>query len=194
MNDATGPWRNSGTRYGRVAMALHWLVAGLVFWQVWLGLTAADLPIGIERLKVLARHKSVGFLILSLMLLRLVWRWWSPPPALPAGPRWEQLGARLSHGLLYLLLISLPLLGWASSSAAHLTVSVFGLFQLPDLLAPDRALARQLVEWHEALAWVLMAVLTVHIAAALWHHLWRRDTVLRRMLPFVRVRPEEFSE
>lgn len=194
MNRVARRWRNSDRRYGWIAMALHWTVAALLGWQLWLGLSAADLSIGIERLKLLGRHKSLGFVILVLMLLRLSWRWWTPPPAPPPGPRWQTTAAKLSHGLLYLLLIIMPLIGWASSSAAHLTISVFGWFQLPDLLAPNRSLAHQLVEWHETLAWMLMAVLLVHIAAALWHQLWRRDTVLRRMLPFTRIPPEESTE
>jgi cytochrome b561 len=181
------PVRNTAHRYGVVAQLLHWLVVALVAIQVALGMTAADLPISPTRLALLARHKSVGFLILGLMVMRFAWRLYSPPPPLPATmPEWQQSAARVSHGLLYATLFTMPLVGWASSSAANLTVSVFGWFQLPNLTTPDKDLAQTLIFTHVVMSRVLLATIILHVGAALWHHFVAKDDVLKRMLPYFR--------
>ena len=177
--------RNTEHRYGIIAQLLHWSVVALVATQFVLGVWAHSLPFSPTRLALLAWHKSFGFLILGVLLLRLLWRQLSPPPPLPATmPPWQQRAAKLSHGLFYVILIAMPLVGWASSSASNLTVSVFGWFELPTLLAPDKALARQLITTHVVMSWVLLANIVVHAGAALWHHFHDKDDVLKRMLPF----------
>jgi len=177
-------FRNTERRYGIVAQLLHWVVVALVAIQFALGITAHNLPFSPTKLGVLAWHKSFGLLILGLIVLRLGWRLYSPPPTLPATmPSWQQYAARLSHGLFYVLLLTMPLVGWASSSAANLTVSVFGWFQLPNLTAPDKELAKTLVSTHIVMSWILLANIVLHASAALWHHLVNKDDVLRRMLP-----------
>lgn len=182
---ASMPVRNTARRYGMVAQLLHWVVVALVATQFALGITAHNLPFSPTKLGLLAWHKSFGLLILMLIVLRFAWRWYTPPPPLPATmPTWQQKAARISHGLFYVLLLSMPLVGWASSSAANLTVSVFGWFQLPDLTPPNKALAKALVSIHIAMAWVLLANIVIHASAALWHHFVQKDEVLRRMLPF----------
>jgi cytochrome b561 len=170
--------------YGAIAQGFHWLTVVLVVAQCWLGIAAHGLPISPARLALLAWHKSLGLSILALVLLRLAWRQLSPPPPLPDGmPAAERVAAQLSHGLLYLLLMMLPLLGWLSSSAAGLTVSIYGWFELPTLIGADRSLARLLVDVHIVLAWTLLALIGVHVAAALRHHFILRDGVMLQMLP-----------
>jgi cytochrome b561 len=183
------PFRNTESRYGVVAQSLHWLIVILVAVQFMLGITAHDLPISLERLVLLTRHKAFGMTILMLMLLRLAWRLYSASPALPAGmDRLQRRLAELSHVLLYILLLTMPVVGWLSSSASNLTVSWFGLFHFPNLVSPDPALAKSMKALHIALAWVLLALISVHAAAALWHQFVRKDGVLMRMLPH---RPHE---
>lgn len=178
------PLRNTPSRYGVVAQSLHWLIVLLVAIQFVLGVTAHDLPISLERLVLLTRHKAFGMTILMLILLRLAWRLYSPPPALPAGmARLQQRLAELSHILLYILLLTMPVIGWLSSSASNLTVSWFGLFHFPNLVGPDPALAKSMKALHIGMAWVLLALISVHAAAALWHQFIRKDGVLLRMLP-----------
>ena len=178
------PWRNTPERYGAVAQLLHWTVVALVITQFVLGFTAADMPISLQRLVLLARHKSFGMTILALVLLRLLWRWLSPPPALPQGmPSMQKLAAHGSHALLYLLLVAMPIVGWITSSASHLTVSWFGLFAFPNLVGPDPGLAKLAKATHEAMAWALLVIASLHALAALWHHFVQKDNVLRRMLP-----------
>ena len=83
------PARNSNLRYGYVAQTLHWVIVGLLIVQVTLGKIADGLPLGFEKLVILARHKSFGITILGLAVIRLAWRWISRPPPLPPMPRWQ---------------------------------------------------------------------------------------------------------
>ena len=178
------PLRNTPERYGAVAQLFHWSIVLLVLAQFALGLTAHPMPVSLMRLKLLTWHKSIGVTVFVLVLLRLAWRAYSPPPLLPAGMSSLQHGlARFGHGFLYLLLLTMPVVGWISSSASNLTVKWFFLVTLPDLVRPDPALADLAKELHIALSWLLLATVIGHVGAAFWHELVRKDNVLRRMLP-----------
>ena len=166
-----------------MAQFLHWAVVGLLAIQIPLGKIAHELPVGLERLAMMSRHKSVGITILALALLRLAWRWFERPPPPPPMPRWQAIASRLNHGALYLLLFALPLSGWLMSSAAARPVSWFGLVQLPDFVAPDPGLKEVFEEVHEVLVNVLLALVILHVAAALKHQFIDRDGLLFRMLP-----------
>lgn len=173
--------------YGAVAQLFHWGIAILILVQIPLGIYGAGLQTGFDKLVLLARHKSIGVTVFVLVVLRLAWRWSHPPPPLPEGMRpVERLAARASHSLLYLLLLALPLSGWLFSSASGVAVSWFGWFALPDLVTTSKPLAHDLARIHAMLSILLAALLLVHIAAALWHHFVRRDSVLLRMSPFGR--------
>jgi len=176
--------RNTHEYYGAIAQALHWAIVALVAVQVVLGFTGADLPVGMERLITLSRHKSLGMTIFALMAVRLAWRLINPVPALPIQlPRTEQRLAHGTHWLLYGLLLVMPVAGWISSSASNLTVSWFGVFTFPDLVDTDKALAITAKAWHRGMAWVLLATISLHALAALRHHFVLKDSVLLRMLP-----------
>jgi cytochrome b561 len=176
--------KNDQSRYGAIAKAFHWAIVALVITQFILANQAHDLPAGLEKLQVLARHKSVGITIFALAVLRLLWRLFNPVPAYPAAmPRWQHLAARSSHFLLYALLLVLPILGWLMSSARNFPVSWFGIVTLPDLIRPNEAAFHFLHEAHETLAKVLFVLALIHAAAALKHHFIDKDDVLRRMLP-----------
>lgn len=172
-------------RYGWLAKLFHWLIVFLVIGQFVLANIADNLPLGLRKVEVLGRHKSFGITILVLAILRLGWRYLSPPPPLPAHMKgWERSAAHVSHFLLYALLFAVPLAGWTMSSARNFPVSWFGLVQLPDFVSPSDALFRAAHEAHEFLAISLAVVATLHLLAALKHHFFDKDTVLRRMLPF----------
>lgn len=184
--------RNTQEYYGAVAQTLHWAIVALVAVQVVLGITGAGLPVGMERLITLSRHKSLGMTIFALMAARLAWRLVNPVPALPAQlPRVEQRLARCAHWLLYGLLLAMPVAGWISSSASNLTVSWFGLFTFPDLVETDKALAVSAKAWHRGMAWLLIAMVSLHALAALRHHFVLKDSVLLRMLPLGHKTPGE---
>ena len=177
------PARNSLVRYGYVAQTLHWVIVALLVIQVTLGKIADGLPVGLERLVVMSRHKSFGITILALAVVRLAWRWIDRPPPLPAMPAWQRRAAHGSHFMLYALLFALPLTGWLMSSAANRPVSWFGLMQLPDFVAPDKGLQELFHDAHHFLIWTLLALASLHVAAALKHQLIDRDGLLFRMLP-----------
>src|SRR5215475_6144957 len=179
--------RNTEHRWGALAQLFHWLIVVLVIVQVTLASLADELPPSAKKLALLARHKSVGITILMLVILRLLWRSLNLTPLLPGTLKpYERFLARFTHAALYVLLFAMPLTGWMMSSARSFPVSWFNLFQLPDLVAPNRALYQFLHETHENLAWALVAVATLHVLAALKHHFFLKDDVLRRMLPFTR--------
>jgi cytochrome b561 len=179
------PSRTSPTRYSAVAQAFHWIIAALIVVQFVLGRLQEDLPIGAHKLALLARHKSFGMTVLMLAVLRLLWRLKNPPPALPAGMRpIERRLARATHIAFYVLLFAMPLSGWLMSSAKNYSVSWFGLFTWPNLIAKNETAFALLRSTHDILSGVLFAVAVLHILAALKHHFWHKDDVLLRMLPF----------
>jgi cytochrome b561 len=183
--------RNTRERWGSLAMAFHWAIVILVITQFVLANVAESLPLGVAKLATLARHKSVGITILALALLRLGWRasnrGHNPPLPADLKPH-ERFLAHLTHEGLYLLLFALPLTGWAMSSAKNYPVSWFGIVPLPDLVPTDEGLFAFLQATHGVLAFALAGLATLHILAALLHHFIRKDDVLRRMLPGVRLR------
>jgi cytochrome b561 len=182
--------KNSLERYGVVAQLFHWTIVVLIVTQFVLANKAGNLPLGAAKIATLAQHKSVGMTIFGLAILRLIWRWLNPVPPLPPGtPGWQRVAAHASHWALYGLLLIIPLFGWLMSSARNFSVSWFGIFTFPDLIAPNRPRYEFFHDAHEALATVLFCVAILHIAAALKHHLINRDNVLRRMLP-VKLKPE----
>ena len=175
--------KNTLTRYGALAQLFHWVIVALVITQFVLALRAEGLS-PIKKIGVLATHKSIGITILVLAVLRLAWRLFNPVPLQPRGvPRWQELSAHISHFLLYALLFITPMLGWLMSSARAFSVSWFGLVQLPDLIEPDKLAFERLRDLHVFMAWTLATIAAVHLAAALKHHFFDRDDVLRRMLP-----------
>ncbi|MCK6428387.1 MAG: cytochrome b/b6 domain-containing protein [Burkholderiaceae bacterium] len=177
--------RNSAESYGAVAQVFHWLVAVLVFAQIAIGVYAANLPVSLARLQWLARHKSLGLAVAAIVALRLGWRMFDRLPALPdCMPLWERRAALATHRLLYLLLLLAPLAGLLYASAAGLSVNWFGLFQVPDFVAKDRALAALFRALHIALVAALALLVALHVGAALRHAFWRRDGVIYRMLPW----------
>jgi cytochrome b561/polyisoprenoid-binding protein YceI len=180
--------RNTSARWGAVSQLLHWLIVALIAIQATLGLTGRLLPLGVEKLAMLARHKSIGITILGLAALRLLWRWLNPTPPLPANltPR-ERFLARFTHATLYALLFAMPLTGWIMSSARGFPVSWFNLYQLPDLVPKSQALYDAMVATHAALAIALALTVALHMAGAFKHHFILKDDTLRRMLPFGRI-------
>lgn len=137
-----------------------------------------------ERRFLLHLHQEAGLVVLVLTLMRLMWRPLSRSrSARTKAPPAMRLGAAVVHASLYLTLPALTILGWLTSDASGHRLRVFD-FELPALIGRDRDLGDRLQEWHNNLAWLLLALVSAHIAAALWHHFWLRDGILRRMAPF----------
>jgi cytochrome b561 len=176
----------TATRYTRVAIALHWLVALLIFAAFPLGLYMHDLPLSPRKLQLYSYHKWIGICVLLLLVVRMAWRaTHRPPPLLPGMPRWQELVAHGVHHGLYLLMLAVPLSGWLMSSALGFPVVLFGKLPLPDLIGKDKVLGEALKEVHETLNYGLLLLVLAHVAGALKHHLIDRDGTLARMLPFL---------
>jgi cytochrome b561 len=177
-------WRNSPERWGAIAQLLHWGIAVMVIGLAIVGLTMDELPNSPTKMQVYALHKSTGLTVLVLVVLRLIWRLVDRrPPYPPTMARWQQQLAALTHGLLYALLLSMPLSGWLYNSASNFPLRWFGLFPVPSLSGPDRELKHFAHEVHETGFYVLAALFALHVGAALLHHYRYRDATLVRMLP-----------
>ncbi len=178
-------------RYSAVAIGLHWLVFALIISNWSLGPYMVELPLSPQKLKYFSWHKWIGVTIFLLAVIRVAWRLSHPPPPLPASvPFWQCRAAHVSHLLLYLLILVIPISGWLYSSASGVPTVYLGWVQLPDLVGKDKALAALLKQTHIFLNMMLFAIVCVHVAAAFKHHFLDRDEVLARMLPFVRTRGE----
>lgn len=173
----------SVTSYDATSKMLHWLIAALAFSQLALG-KFFDVDAE-ESAGVFTWHTTLGLLVLVLMLARVGWRLShaAPPPPANAPPWQNKLGAAM-HGLLYVLLLVLPLSGWLLASAEGDAVSFIGLFDIPALPVPAGEEAEDfLEETHELLGNALLVLAGLHVLAGLKHHYVDRDDVLRRMLP-----------
>ena len=187
---------NSETRYGAVAMALHWLIAIAIITLLAVGKYMVDLPNeDPNKFMLFQLHKSSGLAVLVLSVARIVWRLINVVPPLPAAtPAWQAWAAGGSHLLFYALIIIIPLSGWAVASASPLGIPIiwFGLFEVPYLPGlqglPDQKDTEEFYEGiHELLGNLMILLVIVHVLAALKHQFWDRDTILRRMLPFTKV-------
>ncbi|MDR3440155.1 cytochrome b [Telmatospirillum sp.] len=183
---------SSQLRYDGVAIALHWLTALFIVGLLAVGLIMTDLPKGSAlQFSFFQLHKSMGITVLGLTILRLAWRLAHRPPDLPETmTSWEKTAAHAGHLGLYALLFGLPLSGWAlvSASPRNIPTMLYGVVPWPHLpilstLTDKKPVAEAIEDLHSAAAWILMALLVVHVGAALWHHFARKDDVLRRMLP-----------
>ncbi|MBP6010991.1 MAG: cytochrome b [Alphaproteobacteria bacterium] len=183
---------NSETRYGTVAMILHWLIAFAIISLLIIGKYMHGLPNSDpDKFALYQAHKSFGITVLVLTLLRILWRFMNKVPPMPAGMQaWQRFGAHASHVLLYVLALAIPLSGWAMVSASPLGIPTiwFGVAEVPHLpITPSEEGHEQFEEAHELLGNLMILLLIAHVVAALKHHFWDRDTVLRRMLPFTKV-------
>ena len=173
-------------RYSTVAVILHWGIALAILAQVLL-ITAHEATEGPLSREFVEVHKALGITILLATLFRIIWRLMNPAPPLPADMKpWEKVAARVTHVGFYVLLIFMPLSGWAAMSARGRDISFWGLFNWPLLpIGGGREMARTILERHEMGMKVIYVLVALHVLAALKHHFVDRDGVLRSMLPFL---------
>jgi cytochrome b561 len=174
-------------RYTRVAILLHWLIALMLFGLIGFGLLMTNEAVP-NRFALYQWHKSFGISVLFLSLMRLFWRLGHKPPPMPDGLKeWERLAAKLTHIAFYGLMIGMPLLGWAMVSASKLPIPTQLFYTIPWPNMPgiprDAELEKLFKTLHELGGKLFIALIVLHIGAALKHHFVEKDTVLRRMLP-----------
>ena len=172
------------SRHPPLTIAIHWMTVVAIVVAV----AAMFLRDAIEdrewRQVLLEVHRQLGLLVLlsagARVALRALKGLADHAPDMAAFLRWA---AKAAHVLMYGVLVALPLLGWAVTSAHGVTLTFLGVVPLPKLLSADSELADTLTDYHVWLAWGLLALVMAHVAAAVWHHFGRRDGVLRAMLP-----------
>ncbi|MDE1996727.1 MAG: cytochrome b [Rhizobiaceae bacterium] len=171
------------TRFSGVQRLLHWLMAIAILAMLFIGVGMVSTVVPLY-VPLLQTHKTLGIAVLLLALIRLVVRFISGAPPLPADlPEPMKLAAHLSHVALYALMIGMPLIGWAMLSAAAYPIVLYGGIRLPPILPQNDTLHSLLWTAHHYLALAFFALVLMHLAAALFHGLVRRDGVLDTMLP-----------
>ena len=168
---------------------LHWTIAAFLLIQIPLAWYMIDLPLGPDKFAKYGLHKSFGAVLFTLAVTRLVWAIiGNRPPLPPETKRYEKILAKATQGLLYLLVIIMPVSGWVMSSAANVPVTIFGVIALPNLVEPNEQLMDIMKNVHEMQSIVLLILVSLHFVAGLKHHFVDRNNVLHSMLPFVKKR------
>ena len=170
--------------YDRVLKAVHWstlLLIAAAYIAIWGSSVVASKE---QAAFLMQLHRSLGVTVFVLTLFRLGWRWHARIPSLPADlPAIQKVAARVAEYVLYALLLAQPILGILNINARGRRVDFFFLGELPPIVGPDKVLAKQAIAAHEIVAYVLLTLIALHAAAALFHHYVRRDDVLNAMLP-----------
>ena len=170
------------SKYTAPSRLLHWLMAFIVaalFVTAWVSEDAsADL-----KSTLMGMHKTFGILILGLVVLRILSRLVSPKIEPVKGDRRLQIASHAVHGVLYLLLLVMPLLGWAFVSAKGRAIAFFNVVDLPPLIEKNTEIARTFIEGHELGANILMVLVGAHVVAAVYHQFFLKDKLMERMLP-----------
>jgi cytochrome b561 len=176
-----------GTRtdhYPATSKLLHWLVAICVLITAPVAIAMTSIGEGPTRDTLYNFHKSLGVLIMILMILRLINRLavGAPIPE-PGIERWQKTLSSVVHTSFYVLLLAMPIVGYIANSAYGAPTPFFGLFELPAIVDKNETLATPLFTIHRSVGWLLIVLVLAHVSAALYHHFVRRDRVLQRMLP-----------
>jgi cytochrome b561 len=170
--------------YTATAKSLHWLIVALLIGQFAAAWTMPHIGRNTPVTTLISLHFTFGIVILAVAIVRLAWRLTHGEPEPEAGvPPWQTASARIVHWLLYALLFVLPVLGWINASWRGMPIVMFG-HELPQLVATRAPGWAWSGDVHSLLAnYLLLALVGLHVAAALYHYVIRRDRVLQRMLP-----------
>ena len=174
--------KNTSTTYGLIARLLHWVLAILIITLISVGLYMSELPNSEDKWRMIGMHKATGMLVLSLVIVRVIWRLMNVQPELPKSV--PAILARLAHAnifILYFLMIAMPVSGILGSLSAGYPISFFDLFVIPAFAMKYEVFSSYCWWTHGICAWLLICLIIAHIGAGLYHHFIRKDNVLRRM-------------
>jgi cytochrome b561 len=177
--------RNSSSAWGWLSILLHWLAASLIIFLLVHGWWMTHMTARADRVANYSWHAAVGYDVLVLIVLRLLWRWMNPVPELPRDlTRWERIAASASHFSLYVLMFVATLSGWALAGTGRrsYTQDAFGLNFPLIYQSQDPFMHGLLEDTHKILAYALGALVVVHLLAALRHHFIKRNDILKRMV------------
>lgn len=172
------------SHYRRPARLLHWIMAAIVICMIPIGIAVNYLPWDALQDWLYNLHKSLGIIVLGLVVTRLAYRLTHKPPRLPASlPRYQRLVAEAVHVALYAILLAMPLIGWIGTNAYGEQMTIFWSVPLPTLVGKNPPLSDTLWLAHNVLGLTLGALIVVHAGAALAHRFLFRDEILGRMWP-----------
>lgn len=180
---------NTEQLWGSVTKALHWSIAILIIGNIivaqWISTLDPDIPGDPEMwLFLTPLHKSIGLVALILILFRLAWAFNGTRPGLPDGTsHWQRNLTHAVHGLLYMLMLLVPVIGYATSAAFGAEFKFFGLFIVPNVIPKNETTVTVTYWVHFIGGWMLAGLVALHAIAALWHHFVKKDDTLKRMLP-----------
>jgi cytochrome b561 len=170
-------------QYDTTAKLFHWLIVALLLVQYPIGWFMPDIHKGMKPGAAMTFHISFGIVILTLIVLRLVWRLTHPVAPESSLPRWQRVASEAVHWLLYALVLATTITGWLFASFRGWSISLFFLAPLP-MLSSENASALHVIDgWHQILEWSLLVMIGIHVAAALAHIFIFRDRMMQRMLP-----------
>jgi cytochrome b561 len=184
------PAAASGSHYDPLTQAIHWLSLIAIAIAFVIGVLLDDLPRGPAKTQLVNLHASLGVLVIALTAVRLGWRAFAATPPLLLGPAFMRLAAKAMHLMLYAVILAVPIGGVLMMAAKGRSFDVFGLLAVPPLMATDRAFGESLEETHEFLSYLMLALIGLHSAAAVFHQVILKDGALTRMLPFGRTRKD----
>ncbi len=169
--------------YGTTAKVFHWLIVALLLVQYPIGWFMPDIHRNMKPGAAMTLHISFGMVILVLIVMRFAWRLTHPVAPESSLPGWQRLSSQTVHWLLYVLVLATTFTGWLFASFRGWSISWFFLVPLP-MLASDNAAAGKAIDGlHQAMEWSLLALIGIHVAAALAHIFIYRDRIMQRMLP-----------
>ena len=175
-------YRNTENSYGLVAKVLHWLIFFLILGLLLVGFFMDDISDKALKGQIINLHKLIGITVLGLMIVRAIWALMNPKPLLPINtPVWQRMAERTVHYLIYVALICMPISGWVMSVAAGHPPHFFEtLLTLP--IPENKTLSDAGWTIHQSLAWIIIGLISIHVLAALYHAVIKKDEVLSRML------------
>lgn len=178
--------RNTSTSWGLGAKLFHWIMAlGIIGASIFVLHVNDSMPwfksSPMIFITYIHWHKSFGLILLSLVILRLLWKWTNPKPKTEELTPFEEKASKWTHRSLYTLMLVVPVTGWIASSAFGSPTKFFGLFVIPGIIEKSKPLVGPFYWLHFGLAWLLLTIVSLHIIAAFYHHDRRKDNVLRAM-------------
>jgi cytochrome b561 len=176
--------RNTISSWGAVSRWFHWILGIAIIAMIAYGWWMNHIPARADRFFYRSIHADIGYVVLLLTVVRLIWRGVNPRPDWPTDiAPWLRIVARINQWALYIVTILVTMLGWAMSGASEKNyASWFGLFNVPQFTSPDKAAAHAYEDRHILFAYVLLALIALHLLGAAWHHFIRRDRVTMRMV------------
>jgi cytochrome b561 len=179
------PIKNTSQRYGIISQLFHWSIAILFITNFYLVYRRDYIPeTDPSNIEYILLHKALGVTVLFLGILFLLWRFYTVKPALPTEmTRIERILAPSVHHLLWIVILLMPITGILMSVFGGRPTGVFGLFTIPGLSVPSQTWGGFFHSFHQILSYIIMGIVALHVLAALRHHFWLRDNVLRGMLP-----------